>query len=235
MGYVRVSSDGQADGYGPDVQEQAIRGWAKTHEHRLVTIGYDLAVSGTLPASERPGLSEALDLLRPPPTATGLVVARLDRLARSLTVQEAILRVAWNAGAAVFTADGGEVLADDPDDPMRTAMRQMSGVFAELDRSLIAKRLRDGRKAKAAAGRHAVGSYPFGWRGGGTGKERDAVPDPDEQVVVRRMVELHREGRSYREIASQLDAEGRKPRRAARWSPMAVRNVVERERELVAP
>ncbi len=230
VGYVRVSSESQADGYGPEVQEQAIRKWAKTHSHRLTSIRSDIGVSGALPPEERPGMTEALDVLRPPPKATGLVVARLDRLARSLTVQEAILQMAWQSGASVFTADQGEVLADDPDDPMRTAMRQMAGVFAQLDRALVVKRMADGRRAKAETGRHAVGDYPFGFMGKGTGKARDAAKDPNEQRAVRRIVELRRAGASYRTIAEALDAEGLRPRRAARWSAMSVRNIAERER-----
>ncbi len=230
VGYVRVSSDSQADGYGPEVQEQSIRKWAKAHSHRLTSICSDIGVSGALPPEERPGMTEALDALRPPPKATGLVVARLDRLARSLTVQEAILQTAWQSGASVFTADQGEVLADDPDDPMRTAMRQMAGVFAQLDRALVVKRMADGRRAKAETGRHAVGDYPFGFTGKGTGKTRDAARDPNEQRAVRRIIELRRDGASYRTIAETLDAEGLRPRRAARWSAMSVRNVAEREK-----
>jgi DNA invertase Pin-like site-specific DNA recombinase len=228
IGYVRVSTDSQADGYGPDVQEQHIRQWAKHHGHRLTTITSDIGVSGARPPEERPGLAEALNALRPPPKATGLIVDRLDRLARTLTVQEAVLQVAWQAGASVFTVDGGEVMADDPDDPMRTAMRQMAGVFGQLDRALVVKKLRDGRKAKAAAGRHAVGDYRYGTQGQGDGKMRDAVPNPAEQAVVSRIVELRQEGASYRVIAETLDAEGLRPRRAARWSAMSVRNIAER-------
>jgi DNA invertase Pin-like site-specific DNA recombinase len=77
-------------------------------------------------------------------------------------VQEATLALVWQRGTRVFAADTGEVHRDDPDDPMRTAIRQVMGVFAELDRKMVAKRLRDGRLAKAAAGRKAVGDYPFG-------------------------------------------------------------------------
>ena len=50
------------------------------------------------------------------------------------------------------------------------------GVFAELDRKMVAKRLRDGRVAKAAAGRKAVGEYPFGYAATGKGRERDVGP-----------------------------------------------------------
>jgi hypothetical protein len=154
--------------------------------------------------------------------------ARLDRLARALTVQEAALAVAWRAGGRVFTADAGEVLQDDPDDPMRTALRQVVGVFAELDRRMVVKRLRDGRKAKAADGRKATGAYPYGYAGAGKGRTRDAAPDPKEQRAVALIAELRGAGRSYREIAAELDAAGLPPRRAAQWSAMAVRNIAAR-------
>ncbi|HEV2928352.1 MAG TPA: hypothetical protein VGW74_06645 [Propionibacteriaceae bacterium] len=49
----------------------------------------------------------------------------------------------------MFTTDQGEVLRDDPDDPMRTAMRKMAGVMYELDRRLVVPRLRRGRRLKA--------------------------------------------------------------------------------------
>jgi DNA invertase Pin-like site-specific DNA recombinase len=166
VGYLRVSTKGQADdGYGLDVQERAIRSWEKANGHRLLAVHRDAGVSETKEAIDRPGLSAALDMLRPPPKATGLIIAKLDRLARALHVQEAVLQIAWRVGASLFTAEeAGVVLQDDPDDPMSTFVRQVIGGVAQLERSLIAKRMRDGRAAKAAAGKHSVGSYRFGTR-----------------------------------------------------------------------
>jgi DNA invertase Pin-like site-specific DNA recombinase len=229
VAYVRVSTRGQAeDGYGLEVQERAIRRWAKANGHRVMAVCHDDGVSGAKDVADRPGLGQALDMLRPPPQATGLAVAKLDRLARALHVQETVLQVAWRAGAKVFSVDSGEVLEDDPDDPMRTFLRQVIGGVAQLERSLIAKRMRDGRQAKAAAGKHAVGDYAFGYRGDGKGRDRDAAPDESEQLAVSRIVALRNEGASYRDIAARLDSEGLRPRRAEHWSPMAVRNVAVR-------
>lgn len=228
VGYVRVSTGHQQeDGYGLDVQIADIRKWAKANGHRIIAIHQD-AISGATDSVDRPGLSDALDLLHPPPKATGLVVHRLDRLARSLTIQEAILAVIWHAEASVFTVDAGEVPKDDPDDPMRTALRQIQAVIHQLDRSQIAKRMRDGRKAKAAQGRHAVGPYAFGYQGAGTGRDRDAAPYSEEQDTVERIVALRSDGASYRNIAATLDDEGRNPRRGDHWQPSSVRNIVER-------
>jgi DNA invertase Pin-like site-specific DNA recombinase len=226
VAYLRVSSESQIDGFGLPVQRKACRAWAKANGHKIVEEIVDAGVSGTRDAVDRPGLSLALDMLRPPPRARGLLVARLDRLARALTIQEAILAVAWKADASVFTADGGEVHRDDPDDPMRTAIRQVQGVFAQLERSLVTKRLRDGRQAKREQGDHAVGQHPFGKRSGGRGA--DSVADADEQAALARILRLRAEGMSYRAVCEALDGEGLRPRRAASWSPMVVRRIAQR-------
>lgn len=224
---LRVSSNGQLDGYGPEVQRTDIRKWAKAAGHKIVTERLD-AVTGASGALERPGLLDAIRMVRAG-EADGIVVGKLDRLARQLTIQEAILALVWSHGGRVFTADQGEVLQDDPDDPMRTAIRQVQGVFAELDRRTLVKRMRDGRKAKAAEGKHSVGQYAYGYAGAGTGRDRDAAPHEPEQAAVRRIVALRAEGASYRAIAAALDTEGLRPRYAERWSPAAVRNVAIRE------
>lgn len=222
VAYLRISSESQSDGYGLDIQEKAVRKWAKANSHRLVRVYRDVGLSGALGAADRPELSSALADIEGM-VAEGLLIPRLDRLARAVTVQEAVLALIWRTGGSVFAADQGEVLRDDPDDPMRTAMREMAGVFAGLERRMIAKRMRDGRKAKAAAGKHAAGQYPFGFRGEGKGRERDATPDPEEQSVVARIIELRETPMSYREVAAALTGAGTPTRLGKEWSAMSVR------------
>lgn len=83
------------------------RGWPQ-----VVRVCRDEAVSvpptrWTGPASPAPWPREA-------PEADAVVVARLDRLARSLTIQEAILAAICYDGGHVFAGDQGEILRDDP-------------------------------------------------------------------------------------------------------------------------
>lgn len=111
---------------------------------------------------------------------------------------------------------------------MRTAMRKIMAVFDELDKAIAVQRMRKGRLAKAAKGRHAVGVYPFGYQAGGEGRERDAVPDQAEQAVVDRIMALRSDGMSYRGIILVLEAEGLAPRSAARWSASTVRKIAQR-------
>jgi DNA invertase Pin-like site-specific DNA recombinase len=224
VGYVRVSSDGQLDGLGLEVQELAVRRWARAHGHRLVEVCQDLAQSGTVAFTERPGIGCALEALKHG-RADGLVVLNLGRISRLLTDQEAALAIVWRYGGRVFTAESGEVLADDPEDPMRTAMRQMAGVFFQLDRAMIVKRLRDGRRVKAERGGYAHGRPPYGWRAEG-GR---LVEDSGERAVVDRIALLRGRGRSLRAIAATLDAEGIRPREGARWHPNTLARILARE------
>jgi DNA invertase Pin-like site-specific DNA recombinase len=229
-GYVRVSSEGQLDGFGLETQEQAIRAWSKREGHQLTSISADAGVSGATEALDRPGLAEVLELVLSRRVG-GIAVARLDRLARSLSIQEATLAMVWRAGGEVFAVDHGLVLQDDIDDPLRTALRQVVGVFSELERRMVTKRLKDGRTAKAATGRKSTGCYAYGYCGTGKGRERDATPVPDEQLVIETMMLLRAQGESYRAIARRLEELGHKPRRAAAWSPMTVRSVLLRAGE----
>jgi DNA invertase Pin-like site-specific DNA recombinase len=227
IGYVRVSTNGQLDGYGLSAQEKAIRAYAKTHAFRLSRVLREEGVSGATPAEDRPALMEALKVLRDG-QAEGLLVPNLDRLARELHVQEAALALIWTMSGRVFTAEAGEVLEDDPDDPVRRAMRQMRGVFSELEKGLIVKRLRDGRRAKADAGGYDVGAPPFGFRAEG----RQLVPDEQEQVAITLARQLRANGDSLRSIARSLDAAGYVPKRGvehvSRWHPTQVGRILAR-------
>lgn len=224
VAYVRVSTDKQAEkGFGLDVQIASVKAWAKTNGHRLVLIAKDEGVSGTKDAADRPGLTEALEALKEG-KAQILVVPRLDRLARSLSVQEAALAHAWRSGARIFSCDSGEVLCDDPDDPMRTAMRQMMGVFSQLERSMLTARMRAGRQMKADMGGYAFGAPPLGYKA----QDGSLIADASEQRTVERIIALRREGQSLRAIASTLDQEGHMPKRAAQWHPQTLAAILRR-------
>lgn len=169
----------------------------------------------------RPGLQDALAAVRFN-GVDGIVVASLDRLARSLSVQEAALQQVWAAGGIVFAVDSGEVLADDPDDPLRTFVRQVVGGIAQFEAAMISKRLRMGRQHKAESGGYAHGAPPFGWRAANGA----LLTQPDEQAVVDRIRGMRGAGSSYREIASELNREQVPAKRGGTWHPQTVARVV---------
>jgi DNA invertase Pin-like site-specific DNA recombinase len=228
VGYIRISSATQLDGYGLEAQQRDLKKCAKAHGLTIVVVLRDEGISGSLEAVDRPGLADALLMVESGEVSV-LLVPRLDRLARKLTIQEAALAHVWKHGGRVVACDQGEVGQDDPDDPMRTAMRQMVGVFGQLERAMIVARLRRGRQVKASLGGHAVGAAPYGFSPEGG----ELVPRHDEQEAIHAMIEARAAGKSLRDIARTLNDEGIPPRRGERWYPMTVRRVLDRSRTKV--
>jgi len=226
VAYTRVSTERQVkEGFGLEAQRSQIRRWAKDHGHRVVQWCADEGVSGANGIDTRVGLYDALAAVKAS-GAEGLVVTSLDRLARQMTQQEGVLAQVWKSGGRVFSLDdGGEVLEDDPDDPMRTAVRQMRGVFAQLERGLIRQRMAKGKRAKAAEGGYTGGAPPFGFTSDGKGNLR---PDPTSQLAVDRMRQLRADGGSLRDIVRALEAEGIQPPRGGNWHPASVARILAR-------
>jgi DNA invertase Pin-like site-specific DNA recombinase len=227
VAYLRVSTDRQAeDGLGLDVQRDVIKRWARDHGHRIVAWYEDAGISGANGIDTRVGLIDALAALRDG-RAAGLVVYRLDRLARDLIIQEQLLADLRRGGWPAWSTSASEAayLEDDPGDPSRKLIRQVLGAVSEYERSMIALRLRSGRKRKADKGGFAYGSPPYGQRAEG----RALVPHDDEQRTLARIGELRAEGASYREICTTLDTEGHVPRRGQHWQPATVRRIALRK------
>src|SRR4051812_28753492 len=107
VGYVRVSSRQQLDGYGLDVQEKAVRAYAKDHRLTLVELFREEGVSGTLPVTERPALMSALELITAG-KADVLLVPNLHRLGREVDGPEGAPGLFWGAGKAARTGGEGE-------------------------------------------------------------------------------------------------------------------------------
>jgi site-specific DNA recombinase len=220
IGYVRVSSDEQADsGLGLEAQRERIRAYVELKQLHLANVFEDPGVSGGKPLSTRPSgalLLESARRLRPV-----VVVARLDRLFRS---------VADAAQTIVdFDRRGIELVAIsegfDMTNPYGRAMAQMASVFAELERAMIRERTRAAMKVKRTRNERISRHAPFGWDFGPHGR---LVSNRREQKARRWIQALRTEGRSLRAIADLLNERGVRPKRAARWLHSTVIRVLAR-------
>lgn len=232
--YCRTSSTGD----GTDslaAQAQACADWACRSGHEIVATFNDEGLSGRLPVEQRPGLLGAL-LCVEEGRAAGLVVHRIDRLARELHVQEAALARLWaiSGDVAAFEAVEGEIPRDDPLDPHRTFLRQVLGAAAQLERGLIAARLAGGRKRKAATGGY-TGGPRLHRRYGFVLTDGEYVPLDAEQLTIQLMRNLRRDCWSYQGIATHLNHLGVPAPVALRWGPTTVRKILLREAPAVAP
>ena len=131
LGYVRVSTEEQAmSGAGLEAQRHAIVAECKRRGWQLVETIEDAGYSAK--DLRRPGVQEALRALEAG-EANALVVAKLDRLSRSMLDFTALMATAQKQGWALVALD----CAVDTSTPSGEAMANVLATFAQFERRLI--------------------------------------------------------------------------------------------------
>ena len=197
MGYIRVSSQEQADsGLSLEEQERVIRDAATRHGYELQEIYTDAGLSGGLRAHQRDGLADALAAL---PRRGALIVQKRDRLGRDMYEMALVERLAKERKALIVSATE-ENTHGDPDDPGVFLMRGMTDLIAHYERLTAKMRMRAAHRARKARG-EVSGFVEFGKR---EGANKKIELDPAEQEVIRAVVACRDEGLSQREIVAEL-------------------------------
>jgi DNA invertase Pin-like site-specific DNA recombinase len=226
--YLRVSTDQQADsGSGLEIQEEACRRWLREHRHRLVEVCTDAGRSGSLDIGHRPGLARALALIGAD-RADGVLVYRLDRLARDLVLQEQLLAELHRRSNELASVDRTEheSLAHSPDDPTRALVRRILGSIAQYEREVIRLRLMAGRTRKQLDGGYSGGAPRYGY----AAVRGQLVKIPAEQVTIRQILRLRAAGESYQAICDELARRGVKSRKKdGLWRKDTIRHICLRE------
>jgi DNA invertase Pin-like site-specific DNA recombinase len=225
-GYIRVSTEGQVDAYGKDVQREAILRWAALTGHLITHFYEEDGVSGKTDSGSRPALSMALEQAERK-RFEGIVVFEPSRIARRIVVQETLLSLIWSQGLKVFSTTTGE-LSEDEDDPTKIMIRQILGVIAEFDHRTTVKKLQAGRIVKSAQGGYIGGTPAFGMTVEGSGKNAKLVQDEVESQVVADIVQEFHNGRSYNGIAQMLNLGGYKTKRGKNWTAVQVSRIIKR-------
>ncbi len=101
-------------------------------------------------------------------------------------------------------------------------MAGVAAVFAQLERELIAERTAQALAELRDQGR-VYGATPYGYQP----VDGYLLEKPEEQEILEQIVALRNTGMSYRGIAAWLNGEAIVAKRANRWSPMAVRSVLQ--------
>jgi DNA invertase Pin-like site-specific DNA recombinase len=146
IGYVRVSTDEQrTSGAGLAAQRAAIEAECQRRGWTLVEVIEDAGYSAK--DLKRPGVQIALETLRRG-EAGALVVAKLDRLSRSMLDFTAVMAKASKQSWALVALD----CAVDTTTPAGEAMANVLATFAQFERRLIGQRTREALAAKRASG-----------------------------------------------------------------------------------
>jgi len=218
VAYYRVSTEGQSrSGLGLEAQRQAVRalcqgrGWEVIAEHTEVESGK---------VATRPELASAMH--RAKVTGAVLVVAKLDRLSRSVTFLSAL----QDSGARFIAADMPEAT--------ELTVHIMAAV-AQQERKAIGQRTRDALQAAKATGR-TLGN-PNGaaaLRRAAKGNvaavaELKAGADAFAADLAPIIADIRASGATtLPTMAAELNARHIQTRRGGRWHPSGVRNLLAR-------
>ena len=127
IGYVRASIDDPVDAFlSPEAQTEAIDRAARAAGHDVVQTISDVGVAGAENIETRTGLAAVFARARDA-GIHGVIVARLDRLARDIIQQEQIIAELRDARAHVWSAasDDADALSETPRDAERALIRRV--------------------------------------------------------------------------------------------------------------
>jgi len=208
MGYVRVSTDKQADGgVSLEAQEQKVRAMAVVQGVTLTEVIVDAGESAK--SLSRPGMARLLALVDAG-AVDCIIIAKLDRLTRSVSDLAALLKRFERRGVSL-------VSVADALDTRSAAGRLVLNIMVSVsqwEREAIGERTRDAMRHKRANGQR-VGTVPFGYRPAADGVQLEA--DTAEQAIVSQMVTLAAAGLTTRETAAELNRRGLTTRRGTAW------------------
>jgi DNA invertase Pin-like site-specific DNA recombinase len=218
FGYLRVSDPSQVEGDGLTRQELAIRKYADAHGLTIVGFYREEGISGML--EDRPMLARLMvDLEQNGHGVRTVVIEKLDRLARDLMVQEAIVRDLLKQGFELVSTMEGPDLASA--DPTRKLIRQIMGAVAEYDRAMLVLKLRVARERKKIKTGRCEGRLPYG-------------KDDKEQEVIKKVKLLRRDrkggfkGATLEHIATTLNAAGFTTRTGKAFTPTQIHNILKK-------
>lgn len=217
IGYVRVSTQGQADeGVSLAAQRAKIEAWCALNDAELVAVFEDAGISGAS-MNGREGLHAALKATG---KAMALVTYSISRLARSTKDLLAIAETLRTRKAALVSVTEQIDTASAMGEFFFTVM----GAIATLERKVAGERTKMALAHKKAEGA-VYAATPFGFEA----VEGRLVEVKREAKIVGEILRRRESGASLAEIAESLNAQGIEGKRGGRWHASTVRYLIQRQ------
>jgi site-specific DNA recombinase len=216
-GYIRVSKVAGRDGesfISPTVQRERIEAWAQLHGAEIVWHEPELDVSGG--GMQRPVFDRIMQRVRAGESG-GVVVAKLDRFARTLVGALGVLEEFERHGAVLVS------VADNIDlsTPVGKAFLRILLVFAELERDRISESWKVATSSAVDRGIHIAKFTPVGYC---KMPDKRLQPGP-EASAIHEAFTMRAAHASRTEIARRLNETAPRPN-GSRWTPPMVDRII---------
>jgi site-specific DNA recombinase len=219
-GYIRVSRVAGREGdsfISPKLQREQIEAYATARGFEVDQWHEDRDVSGG--TIERPALERALKRCRNG-EAGGIIAAKLDRLARSLTGLSQLVQRAQAEGWTLVAVDHGLDLKT----PGGALVGNILGAVAQWE---LEQRRQGWDQAQASAverGVHIASRTPTGYR---RREDKRLEPDPLAAPAIRELFLRRARGEGWTALARFLDESGvRGPYNNGGWTPSAAAKII---------
>jgi DNA invertase Pin-like site-specific DNA recombinase len=218
--YVRVSRVGGREGdsfISPDVQSEKIEAFANARGFAIAETLVDLDQSGG--KINRPEFERAIQRIESGESG-GIVVAKIDRFARSLVgALQAIERI-QNADGLILSADGDF----DTSTPVGKMVARIMLTLAEFELDRIRENWKTAQRRAVARGVHVASRTPTGYNRGEGGR---LVPDPIAAPLVAELFRRRAAGDGLRTLAGILnDSEILTPWESSNWTSSTVAKIL---------
>jgi DNA invertase Pin-like site-specific DNA recombinase len=224
LGYRRVSSRDQVSGTGLGRQATQIKKFASENAFQLERIFTEKGISGVV--EKRPAFSEMIAFADAHDIKI-IIIEDMTRLARELLLQMQLATFIASKEIDLYSANTGENISRAIyDDPMRKAMVQMQGVFSELERSTLTRRMKAGRDHQRETGKRNGKPIKTVDRNGNIRIEGTPRLSEKQPKLARRVIELSKQGFSYYRMAKICNNEGFRSRTGGILHPTQMKNIL---------
>lgn len=212
IGYIRVSTEHQVDGYSLDNQRNDIEQECLKNDWELVDILSDEGISGAS-LDKRYGIQEALYRISSE-NIDYLVVWKISRLSRTVTDVVKITERLTKNDAFLYSVKD----RIDTSTGMGKTFLYISTIFAEMERDSIITQVKGGMAQKARAGEWNGGFAPLGYKL----ENKKLIIDEDGAKIVKEIFSLYLKGNGYKFIAETLNA---KDLKTSKNKPFSINSV----------
>lgn len=228
VGYMRCSGMSQVQGDTFTRQGEAIEACCVAKGFDLLRLYQEEGIAGKLGEEFRPAFQEMVAELLGNGCRT-IIVESLDRLARQYDVQQQLATYLASKGIALIAANTGEdITAALMGDPMRRALVQIQGIFAELDKNMLIAKLRKGLLRNRLKDGLAKGfSEEDAIKNGRCEGRKPYGKLPGEAEVLAEMRRLS-ESLIPKEVCCMLNQSGYRTRYNKPWHPSTVAKILSR-------
>lgn len=215
IGYVRVSSKKQLDGYSIKMQIDKIKRYCQLMEYDLVEIYEDRGISG-MSIDKRDGYKEMLTYLMNN-EIDGIVVYSLSRLGRRMKDVISLLDTLKNNGKSFYSIK--ENLNNN--DKIGSLIVNIMSSINEFEVENIRERIRDVKREKKSKGL-VSGRLMYGY----DNVDGRLVKNVEEMKVISRIKGLRSRGYSWSRISNKLNEDGVKSKYGGIWYMSSVYNTM---------